>query len=174
MDNHGQQAIDHALKIAGAGHRVGMHTGAIHGAHGGRTDNIPLTVPSNSYVIPADVVSSFPGAEGNTMAGMKYLDAFFRAAPYNSPDTPYAKARTNTYGTTPQKGEGPVADRGDKGVDIIAAGGEYVVTPEQVQKIGDGDMKLGHKVLDQIVKQVREKNVKTLSNLPGPVKNPFK
>ena len=57
------------------------------------------------------------------------------------------------------------------GVPIVAAGGEYVIPPEDVVRIGNGDLDHGHKILDSFVKKMRQKTIKTLQNLPGPKKN---
>jgi hypothetical protein len=56
-------------------------------------------------------------------------------------------------------------------VPIVAAGGEYVVSPEQVRMVGEGDLELGHRVLDEFVKSYRKKTIKTLQKLPGPKKD---
>jgi hypothetical protein len=57
------------------------------------------------------------------------------------------------------------------GVPIVAAGGEYVIPPEDVVHIGGGDLDHGHKVLDAFVKKMRQKTIKTLQGLPGPKKD---
>jgi hypothetical protein len=57
------------------------------------------------------------------------------------------------------------------GVPIVAAGGEYVIPPEDVIHIGGGDLDHGHKILDSFVKKMRQKTIKTLQNLPGPKKD---
>jgi len=57
------------------------------------------------------------------------------------------------------------------GVPIVAAGGEYVIPPEDVVHIGGGDLDHGHKVLDSFVKKMRQKTIKTLQSLPGPKKD---
>ncbi len=57
------------------------------------------------------------------------------------------------------------------GVPIVAAGGEYVIPPEDVVRIGSGDLDHGHKVLDAFVKKMRQKTIKTLQSLPGPKKD---
>jgi hypothetical protein len=54
---------------------------------------------------------------------------------------------------------------------IVAAGGEYVISPEAVAKIGNGDMELGHAALDLFVKKMRNRTIKTLQKLPGPKKD---
>jgi hypothetical protein len=54
------------------------------------------------------------------------------------------------------------------GVPIVAAGGEWVIPPEQVRRVGEGDIDRGHRVLDDFVKAVRKELVGTLQKLPGP------
>lgn len=110
-----------------------------------------MHVPSGSYVIPADIVSSM--GEGNTMAGFKVLDTVLKE--YGN--SPQARA-SGSRGTESQ-------------VPIVAAGGEYVISPEVVTAIGNGDMNLGHTELDTFVTTMRKKLIDTLKKLPGPKKN---
>ena len=65
-----------------------------------------------------------------------------------------------------------VADNsnGHEPVDIVAAGGEYVLTPEDVAQIGGGDVDIGHKILDDFVLSFRKKLRQDLSKLPRPKK----
>lgn len=130
--------------------RVKPHVGPIHSAVAGRTDHLPMHVPSGSYVIPADIISAM--GEGNTMAGFKIFNDI-----------------TKQYGGIPQA----YAAGGFTGdlVPIVAAGGEYVIPPEVVIAMGNGDMDLGHRELDAFVKKMRAKTVKTLQKLPGPKKD---
>jgi hypothetical protein len=123
------------------------HIGPIHSAVAGRTDHLPMHVPSGSYVIPADIISSM--GEGNTMAGFKIMGDI-----------------TKMYGGMPRA----FADGGAAGnlVPIVAAGGEYVIHPQAVMGIGQGDLDKGHGELDDFVKKMRAKTVQTLRNLPGP------
>jgi hypothetical protein len=139
-----------------------MHTGPIHSAVAGRTDHLPTHVPSGSYVIPADIVSSM--GEGNTMAGFKNIRRMFSGAPYGV-GAPYGQT-DGVYGQMGHADGGAV-----KGVPCVLAGGEYVLAPHEVHWAGNGDMKAGHRVLDDFVKQYRAKTIKTLSNLPGPRKD---
>lgn len=274
-----------------------FHVGPIHSSVAGRTDHLPITVPSGSYVLPADVVSA--GGAGNTMAGFKVLKRVFGGEPYNQKDHyPYAQG-SGPYGAaiprksggrvhaagilfhTPEKevlllrrtgkshagewglpaggiekGETPqqaakreteeeaghthegglspfmhsdrdgvdfvtfiasadrfpvklneehseskwikpekaLADlplhpgvkaaleklvkRGGKahggassGVPIVAAGGEHVLSPDQVRQVGHGDIDLGHRVLDSFVLKVRKELIHTLKNLAPPKKD---
>jgi 8-oxo-dGTP pyrophosphatase MutT (NUDIX family) len=60
------------------------------------------------------------------------------------------------------------AGGGSSGVPIVAAGGEWVISPEQVKRVGHGDIDAGHRVLDAFVKRVRKELIGTLQKLPGP------
>lgn len=141
-----------------------LHSGPIHSAVAGRTDHLPMHVASGSYVIPADIISAM--GEGNTMAGFKHMRTIFGGVPYTGQEEPYG-VEGGPYGEPlPGKSVG-----GSATVPIVAAGGEYVVTPEQVMQVGGGDLDTGHRVLDEFVKRMRAETVKTLKNLPGPKKD---
>lgn len=132
-----EHAIKDALKIA--------HAGAIHHDGPGRTDDTPMHVKGESFVIPADVVSSL--GDGNTANGFKKLDHLFGGSMQASS----------------QPGDGSA-------VPIIAAGGEYVVPPEAVQSVGGGDIKRGHEILRAFVVHARKKAIDTMKKLPKPVR----
>ena len=123
----------------------GVHLGPIHSPVAGRTDHLPMHVPSGAYVIPADIVSSL--GEGNTMAGFRAVKMMFRDAP-----------------------KGAYAEGGGVGepVPIVAAGGEYVLSPDEVIWAGKGDLDAGHRALDNWIKATRKDLIKTLQKLPGP------
>jgi hypothetical protein len=123
----------------------GVHLGPIHSPVAGRTDHLPMHVPSGSYVIPADIVSSL--GEGNTMAGYRAVKMMFKGAPYGA----YAAG-------------GGVGEP----VPIVAAGGEYVLSPDEVIWAGKGDLDAGHRALDNWIKDTRKELIKTLKALPGP------
>jgi len=127
------------------------HIGAIRSPVSGRTDHLPMHVPSGAYVIPADIVSSM--GEGNTEAGFRILDAGLEK-----------------YGNAPQAYARGGGSSGPK-VPIVAAGGEYVIPPEVVTAIGKGDIEVGHAELDDFVKKMRKQLIKTLQKLPGPKKD---
>lgn len=67
-----------------------FHSGAIHSAVAGRTDHLPITVESGSYVLPADCVSHL--GENNTLAGFKVLRRMFGGEPYGSNEHPYGQS----------------------------------------------------------------------------------
>ena len=126
----------------------GIHLGPIHSPVAGRTDHLPMHVPSGSYVIPADIVSSL--GEGNTMAGYRAVKLMFKGAPY-----------------------GAFAQGGGVGepVPIVAAGGEYVLSPDEVIWAGNGDLDAGHRALDKWITDTRKELITTLKKLPPPRKD---
>ena len=128
-----------------------LHSGPIHSPVAGRTDHLPMTVASGSYVIPADIVSAI--GEGNTSAGFKAINRMFGVS-----------------GSSPKYAYGGPTDS-QQTVEIIAAGGEYVIDPDTVARLGGGDMEIGHRELDKFVKEMRAKTIKTLKSLPGPKKD---
>jgi hypothetical protein len=172
--------------------RTPCHTGLITMAVGGRTDHIPMNVLEGSYVLPADIVSGL--GEGNTLAGSKIIDNMFTAGPFGTkvPNVRFAapqQARTPFSSTLPfdlvkqyQSGMsipsmlqkrtaaegGAIEAKNYKPVPIVAAGGEYVIHPDVVKKLGGGDVNKGHNYLDNFVKYVRNHLIKTLKKLPGP------
>lgn len=108
--------------------------GAIRGGETGRADNVRLNVPDGSYVIPADVVSAL--GEGNTEAGLRVLSQMF-------------PAKMAAGGAT---------------VPVAVSHGEFVVTPENVERTGGAD------ALRQFVTHTRKMYAKKLNHLPGPRK----
>lgn len=179
-----QRAKDDAVRFALAMGKKprradgGAVSGALLGTNGGRTDTLPITVAAGSYVIPADVVSGLPGAEGNSLAGHNALNRLFSMAPFSPDKAPYGAAATKLKPHKPNFGSHPpaiwhggkVEERNGR-VGIIAAGGEHIVPPEIVQNLGRGNIKLGHEILDEFVKEVRKRNIRDLKKLPGPVKS---
>lgn len=164
-----------------------VHSGPIRSAVAGRTDHLPMHVPHESYVIPADVVSGL--GEGNTEAGFKALRSAFqqhfygtpgpgKGLPYGGGRLPYGAGEKKPYGATPRpyRQQSPRHAKGGPAnepvpataVPIVAAGGEYVIHPRDVARIGNGSLAAGHKILDDFVLAVRAKTIKTLKGLPGP------
>ena len=137
----------------------------------GRSDHIPMGLGSNSYVIPADVISGI--GQGNTIAGGHAFDAMLHKGPYGM-KLPIPKIS----GTLPKPNAMPrvVAPhhytRGGrtKGtVPTIVAGGERIVSPEEVARLSGGDYKKGHEMLDRWVLEARKHALKVTKKLPGPV-----
>lgn len=175
LSGHPQkQAVAAALNKAREAHAKGarvsrprspgmekVHVGPIHSNVAGRTDHLPMHVKSGSYVIPADIISAM--GEGNSMAGFKVAQSIFSKMPYGAPEM---KGMPYDEPAVAKAGGGEVDT-----VPIVAAGGEYVIPPEDVVEIGSGDLDHGHRILDEFVKKYRAKTIKTLQNLPGPKKD---
>jgi len=160
-----------------------VHVGPIKSSVAGRTDHLPIHVPSGSYVIPADIIGAM--GEGNTLAGFKVARSIFEqpfygsskageGKPYHQGTEPYGEhgkpyhASAAPYGQAmPGRKDGGAAPS----VPIVAAGGEYVIHPSDVVRIGHGDLDDGHRILDAFVLGMRAKTVKTLKGLPGPKKD---
>jgi hypothetical protein len=53
---------------------------------------------------------------------------------------------------------------------VLLANGEYVVSPEKVLALGDGDYRKGHATLDAFVRHIRERTIGQLKKLPPPAK----
>jgi len=123
--------------------------GLINSSVPGRTDKLPINVKAGSYIVPSDVVSAL--GEGNSEAGRKVLDHM-----------------AGRYIQHVAMKAGGGAAGGFPAIPIVAAGGEYVIPPEVVHAIGGGDLTKGHNILDDHIKEIRKRTIKTLRNLPGP------
>jgi hypothetical protein len=166
----------------------------------GRTDHLPITVGGGAYVLPADHISAL--GQNNTAAGHKIASSMFSSGPYGTklpgikhgsgaphppglPKTPATSNRAFSF-KAPKLGSatgGGKMDGGGRGVDILAAGGEHVIPPEEVRRLaqdakkrhpewaGHDDLALGHAILDHWVVKRRKEHIKTLKNLPGPAKD---
>jgi hypothetical protein len=145
-------------------------TGLIHAYSPGRTDTINMEPLAGSYVIPADVISGL--GEGNTLAGAATMDRVLNSGPGG---IPMPRGHEGRGPPEPARQPTPIYKAsggtiGDGRVPIIAAGGEYTVSPEQVQALGRGDMKRGHDLLDKFVLEIRRRTIKDLRKLPPPKK----
>lgn len=155
--------------------------GLVHTAGPGRTDNVPMAVAAGSHVIPADVVAGI--GQGNTLAGAHALDAAMRSGPGgikmprgparstipHPPPMPHL-ARGGSAG--PQwQGEPLRVARGgaSRGVKCIVAGGEYIMAPEEVERVRHNG-KTSHDAVDAWIVERRKATVKKMQALPGPVR----
>lgn len=134
-------ALHSAYPRASGGEVKKIHVGPIHSLVAGRTDHLPINVPSGSYVIPADIVSSL--GEGNTMAGFRVLNKLF--------------------------GRQQVEDGAP--TEVVVAGGEYIIAPSGLRRVFGDDLDYAHSEMDRFVKLARSETVDTLKKLPGPKKD---
>lgn len=128
--------------------------GFLHSAIPGRTDRLAINVAHGSHIIPADVVSSL--GQGNSLAGARHLDMTLRALPQ------VFKRGGHVAPSPPPRVKGHEP--------ILAAGGEYIVPPEEVVRVGEGDRDKGHKRLDKMIVSIRRKEAKRMLKLPPPKK----
>jgi hypothetical protein len=152
-----------------------MHKGPVLSAVPGRTDHHPTHVPSGSYVLTADHLSSL--GQGNTLAGMKQVNHMFRAGPHG------VAAPKIVHGSGPPKpprlphAKGGAAHHSvGHPTPVAIAGGEDVLTPDEIlgwlERNGfPRDLKLGHAALDAWQTAVRKETVRKLKKLPGPAKS---
>jgi hypothetical protein len=159
-------------------------SGLIHTAGAGRTDNVPMSVAAGSHVIPADVMSGL--GQGNTLAGAHAMSMALSSGPggislprgpshSTIPRPPAAIGQHFASGGDPEfeghsiriaKGSVP-PEHG--GVKCIVAGGEWILSPDEVQRVTYQGKK-GHDAVDAWILDRRREIVKKTKALPGPVR----
>lgn len=143
-----------------------VHVGPIVSEVPGRTDAHAIDVGSGSYVLPSSHVTSF--GEENSLAGMANLK---KMGPHG-----IRKLARSAHGASSiikrhrAKG-GSVNPALGRPVPIMAAGGEIVMSPEEVSVVGDGDIELGHRLLDNWIVQNRKKQINVLRKLAPPARD---
>lgn len=158
----------------------GTGGGFLHGTTPGRADSVQTTAPGGSYVIPADVIAGL--GQGNSLAGARVMDMITKTGPGGvslprsggGRGVPRAPApfreQANGGGVTlfpEKKAAGGVKDGSTP---VALSHGEYVVNVPFILKLGGGDLKRGHRLLDQWLVKLRKKQIAKLKGLPGPVK----
>lgn len=147
-------------------------SGLLHSPVPGRTDHIAAKPAAGSYVIPADVTSGV--GEGNTLAGGRVLQSALGIGPFGVPlNNPRSGAGARSRFSRPPPlprvyKDGGHTDKRD-GVECLLAGGEFVVAPEDVLRLGGGNMKRGHRILDELVVHLRKQIIDQMKKLPPPV-----
>jgi hypothetical protein len=148
-------------------------SGFLAGSTPGRADAVHTQAPAGSYVIPADTIAGL--GEGNSLAGAHVMDMIIRSGPHGIPMPQGTRGRgpppaPRPAGTGYQAKGGGVHGKGHGGPTPVALShGEFVLTPEEVMAIGDGDLARGHKILDAWVVLERKRQLKKMAALPGPV-----
>src|SRR5262249_43819360 len=145
--------LAYALKRAEGGQ---VFEGPIISAVPGRTDKHEMDVGSGSYVLPAEAVSHL--GENNTLAGLQKLKQIgahgIRKMVHAAPGAGAIRSKHRASG-------GAAISRSNQEVGnpvpVVTAGGEHVLSPQDVAIVGDGDVGLGHRLLDNWVMQNRKK-----------------
>lgn len=117
----------------------------------GRTDKHYVTVNSGSYVLPADHVSAL--GQNNSNAGAEVVRNMFGPGSKFGPRLAIPRF---------------AGGGGVEPVPIVVAGGEIVLPPNIVRRIGNGDIARGHEVLDRWVLATRKKHIDKLKSLKPP------
>jgi hypothetical protein len=115
--------------------------GPIQGRGKGQQDNIPKNIKENSYIIDASTVSDI--GDGSSEAGIKELNNFFAEIP--------------SY---------PAHEKRGGFIKALVSNDEFEVTPEQVAALGRGSNKKGAKILDNMIKQIRQQKRTSGNKLP--------
>jgi hypothetical protein len=160
--------------------------GLIGGSGAGRTDRIPLSVGNDSHIITSDVIGAM--GQGNTASGARILTAALRTGPMGIPLQPGIRG----HGPPAPPHVAQTADIADplarggtpERTPILAASGEYCIPRDDwvgrdeldgklymhrgVCSLGGGDCNKGHDLLDKMMKNVREDNIKWLQHAPPP------
>ena len=173
-----------------AGSKVVDHMFAGHPAHkagGGATISVskkPQFLQS-TRTLPGDVEL---GVDGQDTAGTALMGNMFSGGPFGTANKApqfqsvtkpslseydqmkrmFSQPAPSLQNASKAANGGPIMSGNRRPVPIIAAGGEYVIDPDDVAHYGGGDIDKGHDMLDDFVKHVRKHLVKTLSKLPGP------
>jgi len=165
-------AIAYETKRRGRADGGGVFEGPIVSEVPGRTDEHPLDVAAGSYVLPSSHVASM--GEDNTMAGMKHIrDIGAHGIRKLVHSAKGASDIIRKHRLKRAIGGSAKDDQPDVGhpVPIVAAGGEHVLSPDEVKIIGDGDVTLGHRLLDNWVVENRKNHVKVLERLDPPARD---
>lgn len=140
----GGRVLDLARKYADGG--VVINHGLMGGSTPGRGDHLDVNVANGCFVVPSDCVAGAPNAGNNTRAGAEWW-----ASVLPKPET------------------SSMSNGG--GVGIKISDGEFVVAPDQVMALGGGSMEQGHRILEAMVKKIRQQNIAHLSSLPPPARS---
>lgn len=120
-------------------HDVSFNGGLIPGSGGGRTDQIPMSVPAGSHVMTADSISGM--GQGNTASGARNLLMALRIGPYGVPvpqkitghGPPHAPAvpklfsdQSSTNLPAVRRGGAPHSD-GKRRTSVLVASGEMII-----------------------------------------------
>jgi hypothetical protein len=164
--------------------------GMIGGSGGGRTDRLPMVVGAEAHVVPADVMSAL--GQGNSAHGGPVLEAALGGGtgPYNT-KLPTPRIEHNEWTSLPRpppvprgaiQGTAAEGGRTDEPTSILAASGEFVVRPDQVEalgqraieqgmaKKGESPVMAGHRLLDEMIAHVRKFQMEWLKHAPPPKK----
>ena len=148
VSNTGNVALDNYLNSTEAG------------AYFGKPPGPATPTPAAASAIGASTPAGEPASGGNS----DEIQSVY------APPGPSGNARGGGLGHYARGGMAP-HDPEPGHVPILAAGGEFVVSPEHVARLGDGDVKEGHRRLDAFVVRKRKEVIDKMKSLKGPVRS---
>ena len=122
--------------------------GFLAGTGGGRSDYRNASLPSGSYILPADIISGM--GEGNSLAGAAIADKMFHTEPYGitppkvgahraslpTPRAPVPRepvAKGGAPSASPKQEPLPITRAGEHmPVDVVLADGEFALSPDTI------------------------------------------
>jgi len=163
-------AIAFETKRRGRADGGGVFEGPIISDVPGRTDRHEMDVAAGSYVLPSSHVASM--GEDNTIAGMKHLR---QIGPHGIRKLVMSAKGAHDIVRKHRMKRALGGAAGEDGtghpVPVVTAGGEHVLSPDEVKIIGSGDINLGHRLLDNWVVKNRADHIKTLAALDPPARD---
>jgi hypothetical protein len=115
----------------------------IHGSEKGQDDNVYVDVPKNSFVLDAATVAAL--GDGNSLAGKEVLDDWVSKI--------YDKINIKRKIKK-------------EAVPCALSPGEYSIDDDVVFYMGRGNMNLGHKTLEKLVKKIRKHKGHIVNSIP--------
>jgi hypothetical protein len=168
---------------------VPFHAGLVTSSGAGRTDQIPMSVGSDSHVIPAAEMAGL--GQGNGLFGGRALTEALRIGPYGVPLPQHMRGPGPPRPPPAYHMQGLGMAGGGRSEEpqhkspILVAGGEYIIPPEDwigedehgqlhlhagVRSLGRGDMKKGHEAIDRMIMNIRRDTIDFLKHAPAPKK----
>jgi hypothetical protein len=176
----------------------GAVAGPLLGNTDGRADDVHTSVPDGTHIVPADVVGAL-GSGNSVAGAAKLSKMFPVSGPpgiknakpvVEAPKLGTAKIpempriprvaqgsiprmpRTPKIGKMPRMPGAPkrLKDGGSgEHVKVRLSDGEFRISPEWVNHIGEGDRERGHRAIDHWIMMVRHQDIERRKRLPPPV-----
>lgn len=122
-------------------YQVAKEGGPIRGTGKGQQDNIPKNIKENSFIIDASTVSDI--GDGSSEGGFKELNNYFDRIPSH-----------------------PTREKKGGFIRALVSNDEFEVRPDQVTALGGGSNQKGAKILEHMIKQIREQKRTSGNKLP--------
>jgi hypothetical protein len=132
-----------------------------------RLGNSPLAGIAQQVLKQKQTTPQAPSSYAQTAQPTPLSDQGQQQAPAPQP----APQQTQQSGMQPAQQAARGGSAKQETVPILAAGGEFIIAPEHVARWGNGDVEKGHRELDRFVVETRQKIIKEMAKLKGPVRS---